>query len=294
MNLKKEGSYIMIFDKSVKPMRYNEKVSCIYRIKHLSTGKVYIGQTVDFRKRINAHINAVTAINTNTYPIARAIAEYGHEAFEVSILEYCDPDKLTERERYYIDLFHSEDPSIGYNVNGNVTNGNTAESRLKKSISHTGLKQKPVTKKKRSNPIYAFNEELNMFLICDSAKLFGDFVGSSKDMMKNCLRLPSKYHGWRVYYADMGKRLEIRAKCMKKRSIRDMEYHIFADLIDRLEMEGVETICHMFDTYLLSYDFNVDTCTNFLVPIRNSYDLQLAQAGIFPDGNAFIEEDLCE
>ena len=41
-------------------------------------------------------------------PIYKAIIKYGHSNFKLEILEYCDWDKVMNREQYYIDLLKPE------------------------------------------------------------------------------------------------------------------------------------------------------------------------------------------
>lgn len=128
---------------------------------------------------------------------------------------------------------------------------NTAESRKKKSLSHIGLKELAETKIKKSNTIIAINEEDNSIMICDSGKLFGDFVGTTKDMIKNCLRHPSKYKTYRLYYADAKKRKAIQEKVLGKKYIRDHGYLDYSELLDELDLN---TYKKYFKTiYILQY-----------------------------------------
>ena len=41
-------------------------------------------------------------------PICRALKKHDYSNFELTILDYCSPDKCIEREKYYIYLFGSE------------------------------------------------------------------------------------------------------------------------------------------------------------------------------------------
>jgi len=70
---------------------------CIYKITN-PDGKVYIGQTVNFMKRINAYKNHRCKGQTIIY---RSLVKYGFDAHKVEILEECDKDVLNERERFY-------------------------------------------------------------------------------------------------------------------------------------------------------------------------------------------------
>ena len=107
-------------------------------------------------------------------------------------------------------------------------------------------------------------------IVCDSGKLFGDYVGKSKDMIKNGLRQPSKICGYRLYYDDFEKRQEIRNKMMKKRSIRDKGYIDMLNVLDTIELEGVETIYWAFDD--ISYLKYTSEDQVALVDILDMYD----------------------
>jgi hypothetical protein len=184
------------------------------------------------------------------------IAAQSWRDFVMTIEEECRPSQLDEREEYYISKFNTTNPSKGYNILSSSCNANSVDSRKRKSLSHIGLKESSSTKRKKSNMIIAVQNDI--LIVSESGKLFGDYVGCSKDYVKNCLRQPSKCKGWRLYYDDYFKRQDIRNKMIKKRSIRDLKYMEILDFLDRCELyEGVETIYASKDVYVLSYD-NID------------------------------------
>lgn len=76
--------------------------SCIYQIKNKINGKKYIGQTSDFQKRKNSHLSALRRGKCFNSYLQRAFDVYGEDAFEFSILEYCDVDDLDKREEFWI------------------------------------------------------------------------------------------------------------------------------------------------------------------------------------------------
>ena len=74
--------------------------SGIYMLTCKINGKRYIGQSKNIKKRLRAHKS-----NKHKYHnqiIKNAIAKYGWENFEATVLEFCPIDKLDEREIYYI------------------------------------------------------------------------------------------------------------------------------------------------------------------------------------------------
>jgi hypothetical protein len=233
----------------------HEKISCIYVITNIKNKKMYIGQTVDYRKRSSDYRNA--HLHEPLHGMYKVIAEEGTENFKMSILQTCSPRALTRLENYYIKRYQTYDPRFGYNiVVNNKSRCNDVKSRKAKSKSHTGLKESADTKRKKSNVIIAIRN--NVAIIADSGKLFGDYVGKSKDYIKNCLRQPSSVRGFRLYYMDFSKRQVIRSKMLKKRSIRDRQYMETLDFLDNLEIEGVETIDSCYDVYYLNYNNVVD------------------------------------
>lgn len=74
----------------------------IYKITS-PTGKVYIGQSVNLKKRINQYKN----LNCKRQPlIYRSLLKYGVDAHTFEIIEECVIEQLNNRERYYQDLFN--------------------------------------------------------------------------------------------------------------------------------------------------------------------------------------------
>jgi hypothetical protein len=61
-------------------------------------------------------------------------------------------------------------------------------------------------KKVRSEGVIAVNLNQKKLVFADSMKLFGDFMNSSKDMIKNCVRKGKPYKGWFIFYLEEEKR----------------------------------------------------------------------------------------
>lgn len=132
----------------------------IYKLTCINNGKIYIGKTVNFRKRLNDHKHCGRNGKSGFY-LKNAIVKHGWESFTVQILETVDNfDKLKdniallERESYFIRLFNSFDREKGYNLCISSTDKTglamSAESRRKMSESQKGKKHSEETKKKMS------------------------------------------------------------------------------------------------------------------------------------------------
>lgn len=85
----------------------------IYLITNLINGKVYIGQSINLKRRWYEH---KYGNYQNNNPIDRAFLKYGRENFKNEILEFCLPEELNEKEKYWIHYYDSNNPKKGYNV----------------------------------------------------------------------------------------------------------------------------------------------------------------------------------
>lgn len=108
------------------------KISCdtiqnnccgIYLIRNNLNNKIYIGQSVDIKRRAQEHIRSgqpekysVKSNRDSNVPIHRAMQKYGVQNFTIVVLEKCAKEKLDEREAYWIKTLSSTDKNIGYNI----------------------------------------------------------------------------------------------------------------------------------------------------------------------------------
>lgn len=93
----------------------------IYRMLNTVNQKCYIGQTNDFRKRMNGHRSDANNPNSHSYktPLSFAIRKYGWEAFENYVIEYLNTDDyelVDKREQYWIEYYQSLSSLNGYNI----------------------------------------------------------------------------------------------------------------------------------------------------------------------------------
>ena len=93
-------------DKS-KIIEENKQKSGIYRWINKVNNKRYVGSALDLSNRLlfyysPAKMNYV--LEQNKSFIYSAIIKYGLQDFSLEILDYCEPDKLLIREKYYINL----------------------------------------------------------------------------------------------------------------------------------------------------------------------------------------------
>lgn len=94
----------------------------IYKITCLINQKIYVGQTTSaLDKRISSYKSAVSVYKNGKYKarskIIPALAKYGFDNFEFSILENVDIQKeLDEKEKYWISKLDSCNRETGFNI----------------------------------------------------------------------------------------------------------------------------------------------------------------------------------
>lgn len=95
----------------------------IYIIKCLVNNKVYVGQTVNFKARVNAHRCALRK-GYGVQKLQEDWDTYSESDFEFEFIEECKDRQLrNERERYYIQLYQAT--TLGYNTSaGGIGQGN--------------------------------------------------------------------------------------------------------------------------------------------------------------------------
>ena len=96
-----------------------ERTCGIYKITNQLNDICYIGKSVDISTRWKQHAKCGLGIDTPAgNKLYKAMQEDGLYNFSFEIIEKCSKDELSEKEKYYIQLYQSKD--YGYNsVEGN-------------------------------------------------------------------------------------------------------------------------------------------------------------------------------
>jgi len=92
------------------------KITGIYKITHIDSGRTYVGQSVDIGNRWKQHAKRGSGAEPLTanklYP---AMLEFGLEAFHFEVIEeIADNNKLNEAEKYWQDYFKAQE--FGYSI----------------------------------------------------------------------------------------------------------------------------------------------------------------------------------
>ena len=119
----------------------------IYIIKCNVDNKVYIGQSINLKKRINEHKSLLKRNKHTNYHLQNSFNKYGEKNFIFDFLEILDEKDYTKErldflEIKYIEKFHSNKRYNGFNIEngGNSVGKLGEETRKKLSIALKGNK----------------------------------------------------------------------------------------------------------------------------------------------------------
>ena len=92
----------------------NDKKGGIYKITYIKTGESYIGKTTNFSERWKNHIRTVLGLDGAAHSSLHTHMEKnGIWNYTFDIIEEVDKDKLSEREKFYIDFYDT----VNYGLN---------------------------------------------------------------------------------------------------------------------------------------------------------------------------------
>ena len=193
----------------------NRVVGSVYIITDKRNGKVYVGQTIDFPRRVTEYIRFGDP-NSADYtidrgPIYRTIREAGGvEHFKIRRYYDCTSfDELAEKELYYIDYFLSANPNFGYNIK---LDNSDAPTKLKKRERgelkvnrKLGITASALSKKKRSYMCLCVNPAEQIVFLADSMKLFAnEILETTRDIVSHAKNNRSRIYGYYIYALDGG------------------------------------------------------------------------------------------
>jgi hypothetical protein len=90
----------------------------VYQILCRSTGKLYVGSTVNLRERWYQHRRALRRGEHGNPYLQYAWNRYGEECFEFSVLEYANRPDLLRIEQAWINKTGCVDRAVGFNISG--------------------------------------------------------------------------------------------------------------------------------------------------------------------------------
>ena len=94
----------------IKRITNGKDISGIYKITYLKTGEAYIGKSVNIKDRWISHTKTVLGVSGGAAKalIHDHMSKNGIWNYSWEILEEVPKDKLTEREKFYIELYQTD------------------------------------------------------------------------------------------------------------------------------------------------------------------------------------------
>jgi len=138
------------------------KIIGIYKIESRTSGKFYIGSTLNIKSRWSRHKSDLRARIHHSLILQRAWDKYGENDFEFTILEECGKEKILEREQDYLDKLLPV-----YNICPNAQNclgkRDSEETKKKKRdiALKLGIKPPKETWEKKQKQVTALDETGN-------------------------------------------------------------------------------------------------------------------------------------
>lgn len=161
------------------------KIICgIYKIACTANNKVYIGQSIDIKRRWKEHKRRLNSGTHENLHLQNAWNKYGEYQFKFEILEKCDEIHLNERETFYINLHQSYNNEFGYNK----TMGGHSFLYFKDSNNETISIQNSLDLKKKR--VLQFDFDGNLIRIWESVNsIFKENPDWSQTPLRRCLRM---------------------------------------------------------------------------------------------------------
>lgn len=225
-------------------------MGCIYKISNLQNGMIYIGQTINIKRRIKEYKYKSRNLESKSkYKIMEEINKYGFENFSFDVIEDNIEDKdLDEREIFWINKLESRNPHIGYNSKEGGRGGKMIQDSIHKmSDSSRKFRHTEEEKLKRSKPIFVYeNGKLRPYI---SAKIYADNYSVDKSTISATIRRGIKFHGNYIFYQNKDERMSIVLNLIDKKLKKNKvcrkslnEYlSVYMMLFNDFDIESVET-----------------------------------------------------
>lgn len=113
--------------------------SGVYKVQHLSSGKLYVGSSKDVYSRLRKHKEGLLRKSHHSIALQNAFNKYGESAFVFEPILLCPREELLRYEQLLMDEYKSYHRNHGYNIR------KKAESNL--GVPSAARKKAPIGKK---------------------------------------------------------------------------------------------------------------------------------------------------
>lgn len=182
----------------------------IYKITNIINGKIYIGQTSkSIKERMYMHINkSEHKIYREKQAIDMAIYKYGIENFIIEQIDTANnKGELSQKEKYWISFYNSNNNKIGYNLTSGGEGGDTYANKTPKEMDKIRLKISKANTGRTNGmarPIKIVNVETNEIKIFETMQKCKDFFNLKGHfpILSRCRGDKRPYKGWFISWED--------------------------------------------------------------------------------------------
>lgn len=123
-------------------MGYARKISCIYKITSITTGRIYIGSAINYDRRKYMHLWFLKKNRHHSIFLQNNFNKYGIDDLIFEIIELTPIENLIDREQFYIDKLN---PDFNISKKAYSTLGVKCSEEKKEKLRkiHTGRKATP-------------------------------------------------------------------------------------------------------------------------------------------------------
>ena len=192
------------------------EVSCIYKVTEHCTGKIYVGQTINFKARLRKYscvARSEERFVAEAWWIKHAMIFYYpidlFNDYDFEVIELVpDVSKLNEREIYWIDALDARNPEVGYNIMPGGTGHVPYGKRVMKNPYYYTLSKKPRSTRRKEagvafpKMIYAYNTKTSEVDLYFSGRSADDAFGYKNGRCSTATAVGAKIDDRFFYYFD--------------------------------------------------------------------------------------------
>lgn len=165
----------------------------IYKIECIANNKVYIGQSINIKKRLYDHKTRLRKGTHKNKHLQNAWNKYGEDNFTFETLIQCDKDELDDKEIFYIEKYNSANVAYGFNK---TFGGKSFINFQNENNEDINIDNVCLNFKKRK--VLQFDIEGNLIKIWDSVNsIFKENINWSQTPLRNCLRIKDGHYTYK-------------------------------------------------------------------------------------------------
>ena len=219
-------------------------LGCVYSIKCVNSGRIYIGQTINFKRRDWEHKNLLRkGLHKNKY-LQQDFNLYGEESLKFDLIQ--DNLNLNDRkvlETYYIQYYGGIESNNVYNYQDNITENREMRKSVSDNQKGKVIKQESIDKMRKSLTGRKLSNEHKLHIKQSCSKFIGENNPAKRPEVRRKLseKLSGKgngMYGKRKYTQDFIQLLRNEYSVVGKYKTLAVKYNISCEVVSNLIKYG--------------------------------------------------------